>query len=57
MLYSCAQFSKVDVYSPNLDDVCPKIGSKMKIELKKDFNKKLEKARKQVSNLNFIKFN
>ena len=42
MLYSCAQFSKVDVYTPTLDDICPKIGSKMKIELKKDFNKNID---------------
>ena len=42
MFYSCAQFSKVGVYISNLDDVCPKIGSEMKVELKKEFNGSLD---------------
>ena len=42
MFYSCAQFSKVDVYTSNLDYVCPKIGSGMKVELKKEFKGDLD---------------
>lgn len=38
MLYSCAQFSRVNESSLTIDDVCPKLGNGMKIELKKDFD-------------------
>ena len=57
MLYSCAQFSKVDVYSPNLDDVCPKIGSEMKVELKLFLLKRILilKMRSYLPNMNLIK--
>ena len=73
MFYSCAQFSKVDVYTSNLDYVCPKIGSGMKVELKKEFkgglddfmkkyllktdNQHIEFKRTSGKDENYIKFN
>tara|TARA_B100000586_G_C19862459_1_gene323438 strand:+ start:173 stop:625 length:453 start_codon:yes stop_codon:yes gene_type:complete len=45
VLYACTQSPKVDIYTPSLEDICPKIKN-VRVELKKEFDGDVEGFRK-----------